>query len=138
LNTLTDKTDHGHAEEQLQIFKRCIDLSPDAIFQIDSEGHLLYVNDAACRALVYDRGELLPMGVHVMPEITGMRLAERMLGLRPDLPIILSAGYCETVSAEEAIAAGISEFLMKPIESRALAETVRRVVDSRASVPSRL
>ena len=39
---------------------------------------------------------------HVMPEMTGMQLAERILGLRPDLPIILSTGYSETVSAEEA------------------------------------
>ena len=60
-----------------------------------------------------------------------MELSERMLGVRPDLPVILSTGYSETVSAEEAAAAGVSEFLMKPIEARALAEAVRRVLDAR-------
>jgi len=66
---------------------------------------------------------------HIMPEITGMKLSEKMLGLRPDLPIVLSTGYSESISAEEAKSAGITEFLMKPIEGGKLAEVVRRVLD---------
>ncbi len=68
---------------------------------------------------------------HVMPDITGMRLAEKMLAVRKDLPIILFTGYSETVSPEKARAAGISGFLMKPVVKRELAETVRQVLDSR-------
>ncbi|MHB8111609.1 MAG: hybrid sensor histidine kinase/response regulator [Syntrophorhabdaceae bacterium] len=68
---------------------------------------------------------------HVMPEITGMRLAERMLELRGDLPIILCTGYSEMVSAEKAKAAGIREFLMKPLMIQELAYIVRRVLDIR-------
>jgi CheY-like chemotaxis protein len=70
----------------------------------------------------------------IMPEITGIWLSERMLEVRPDLPVILCTGYSETVSAEEAAAAGISEFLMKPIEAKSLAETVRKVLDRRNEV----
>ena len=70
---------------------------------------------------------------HVMPEITGMRLAERMLAVRKDLPVILFTGYSPTVSPERAKEAGISEFLMKPVEKRRLAETVRRVLDTRVA-----
>lgn len=47
------------------------------------------------------------------------------------LPIILLTGYSETLSDEEAKAAGISEFLIKPVVTRELAETVRRVLDDR-------
>lgn len=65
----------------------------------------------------------------VMPDITGMRLAERMSKLRKDLPIILFTGYSEAVSPEKAKAVGINEFLMKPVAKRKLAETVRRVLD---------
>ena len=68
---------------------------------------------------------------HVMPDLTGMRLAERMLAVRKDLPVILFTGYTETVSPEKAKAAGIREFLMKPVLKKKLAETVRRVLDSR-------
>ena len=71
----------------------------------------------------------------IMPEITGLQLAERMLGQKPDLPVILSTGYSEAVSAEEARSAGITEFLMKPIERSRLAEVVRRVLDQRNSNP---
>jgi two-component system cell cycle sensor histidine kinase/response regulator CckA len=69
---------------------------------------------------------------HVMPEITGMRLAEKMLEIRRDLPIILFTGYTETVTPEKAREKGISEFLLKPVVARELAETVRRVLDGRS------
>lgn len=64
-----------------------------------------------------------------MPEITGMRLAEMMLEVRDDLPIILCTGYSEMVSAEKVKAAGISEFLMKPLMSKELVSILRRVLD---------
>jgi len=71
---------------------------------------------------------------HVMPEITGMRLAEKMLEVRNDLPIILSTGYSEMVSPEKAKSAGIREFLMKPLMVQELAYIVRRVLDAQKSM----
>ena len=65
-----------------------------------------------------------------MPGMTGLALAERMLATRRDTPIILFTGYSETVSAENAQAAGIREFVMKPISKREVAETIRRVLDA--------
>ena len=67
----------------------------------------------------------------IMPDLTGMGLAERILTVKPNLPIILFTGYSEAVSPEEAKAAGISEFVMKPIARREAAETIRRVLDTR-------
>lgn len=67
----------------------------------------------------------------VMPEMTGMRLVEKMLKIRSDLPIILFTGYSATVSPEKAQAAGVRGFLMKPVMKEQLADTVRRVLDSR-------
>lgn len=68
---------------------------------------------------------------HVMPELTGLRLAERMLQVRNDLPIILCTGYSDMVSPDKAKATGISAFLMKPLVRQELAVVVRRVLDSK-------
>jgi FixJ family two-component response regulator len=47
------------------------------------------------------------------------------------MPVILCTGYSETVSAERAKEVGISEFVMKPVVKKELAETIRRVLDGR-------
>jgi PAS domain S-box-containing protein len=65
----------------------------------------------------------------VMPEMTGTRLAQKMIEVRADIAIILFTAYRENVFSEEAKAAGIGEFLIKPCSKRELAETVRRVLD---------
>ena len=67
-----------------------------------------------------------------MPQLTGVRIAEEVLGLRPDLPIVLCTGYSETVDAAGARALGIREFLMKPYSVREMAETVRRALSGQA------
>jgi PAS domain S-box-containing protein len=64
-----------------------------------------------------------------MPNLTGTELAEALLAIRPDLPIILCTGYSETVSEETAPDHGIRAFAMKPLSKTDLAGTVRRVLD---------
>ena len=64
----------------------------------------------------------------VMPEMTGCELAERILELRPDMPIILCTGFTETCSAEDAEKIGIRDFLMKPVSKRELAESIHKLV----------
>ena len=66
-----------------------------------------------------------------MPDLAGIDLARRILQVRKDTPVILFTGYSETVSPDTAKAAGISEFIMKPISKREAAEVIRRVLDSR-------
>jgi PAS domain S-box-containing protein len=70
----------------------------------------------------------------VMPDITGIDLARRVLKERGNIPIILVTGYSETVTPENARSAGISEFVMKPFKKQEVAEAVRRVLD-RSSEP---
>jgi PAS domain S-box-containing protein len=64
-----------------------------------------------------------------MPGLTGIQLAREFLAIRRDIPIILFTGHSETVTAEEAQAAGIKEFLMKPFGKQELAGAMRRVLD---------
>jgi PAS domain S-box-containing protein len=60
-----------------------------------------------------------------MPELTGSRLAEQMLALRRDLPIILCTGFSKTLTPTSAKAIGVRMLLEKPIGIKDLASAVR-------------
>jgi DNA-binding NtrC family response regulator len=64
-----------------------------------------------------------------MPDLTGVTLAQKMMRIRPDVPVIVCTGYSETVSPEEARNAGVREFLMKPLVRDELAAAIRRALD---------
>jgi PAS domain S-box-containing protein len=66
-----------------------------------------------------------------MPDVTGVDLAQKMLGVRKEMPVILCTGYSEMVSTEKVKKVGIREFVMKPMVKKELAETIRRVLDGR-------
>ncbi|HVN97818.1 MAG TPA: ATP-binding protein [Syntrophorhabdaceae bacterium] len=66
-----------------------------------------------------------------MPELTGLRLAERLLTVRPDLPIILCTGFGDGVDSETAKTAGVKGFVMKPLVRKELAQMVRDVLDAK-------
>jgi len=64
-----------------------------------------------------------------MPNMTGEKLAGKILAIRPDIPVILCTGYSENISEEAAKRIGISAFMMKPLVMRDLANTIREVLD---------
>jgi len=66
-----------------------------------------------------------------MPQLTGYELAQRLMQVRPDIPIILCTGYSDTVTEEQALGLGIKAFIIKPINRLILAETLHRVLGSR-------
>ena len=64
-----------------------------------------------------------------MPHMTGVVFAERLTGIRRDVPVIILTGHLdEPVSPEKARDAGIKEFLIKPLAISELSETIRRVL----------
>jgi signal transduction histidine kinase/ActR/RegA family two-component response regulator len=69
-----------------------------------------------------------------MPDLTGAQLAEALLAVRPDVPIIMTTGFSATVSKDDALASGIREFLMKPIPTDELAAAVLRVLEAEKQV----
>jgi PAS domain S-box-containing protein len=71
-----------------------------------------------------------------MPEMTGIALANKLMAIRKDIPIILCTGYSETVSPGKAREAGIREFVMKPVTKKELALTIRRVLEQADSPPA--
>jgi len=64
----------------------------------------------------------------VMPNMTGDKLADEMMGIRPDIPIVLCTGYSEKFTRQQASEMGINTFLMKPLVMQDLAGTVRQAL----------
>ncbi len=67
---------------------------------------------------------------YTMPKMTGLELAQAIISQRPALPVILCTGCTEDMT-EKAHAAGINEFILKPLKIHELAETVRRIFDKK-------
>jgi PAS domain S-box-containing protein len=68
-----------------------------------------------------------------MPNMTGSELAQQLMRLRPDIPVILCTGFSEAMTQEKAKTIGVKEFIMKPIVQRQIAEAIRRALDERDS-----
>ena len=66
-----------------------------------------------------------------MPKMTGDRLAQEILKIRLDMPIILCTGYSNKISEEKAQEIGIRKYIEKPIEKVNLARSVREVLDGK-------
>ncbi|MDD2463178.1 MAG: PAS domain-containing protein [Desulfobulbus sp.] len=64
-----------------------------------------------------------------MPGMTGSVLAQRLLQIRPDLPIILCTGYSSIISEEKSKALGIKGFAMKPLILKDLALLLKKVLE---------
>jgi len=64
-----------------------------------------------------------------MPKMTGDKLAEELMKIRPDIPIIICTGFSERISEEKAKGIGIKAFVMKPFVMRDMANTVRKVLE---------
>jgi len=64
-----------------------------------------------------------------MPEMTGLELARQLILIRPDIPVILSTGYSETIGEDNAKALGIGAYVMKPVRVREVAVKIRKLLD---------
>jgi len=63
-----------------------------------------------------------------MPDITGIKLAEQLVKVRKDIPIILCTGNGEHIYDEKIKSIGIRALIMKPVKMSDLAETIRKVL----------
>lgn len=63
-----------------------------------------------------------------MPQMTGDKLVQKILTLRPDMPIILCTGFSAKINGEKAEKIGAAGYLEKPHDQRELALAVRNVL----------
>ena len=66
-----------------------------------------------------------------MPHMPGDILAQKIMAIRPDIPVIICTGHSKRISKEKAKEMGIKGFLMKPPAMRDVANMVRKVLDEK-------
>jgi CheY-like chemotaxis protein len=64
-----------------------------------------------------------------MPKMTGLTLAGEIKKIRPDIPILLCTGFQDNDINEKIQKAGISEYIIKPLNNLEMAGAVRKVLD---------
>lgn len=70
----------------------------------------------------------LVMTDQTMPHLSGLELAEKILSVRPDLPVVLYTAYGGVLSKKRVDASGIRAVISKPASFSALAEIIGNVV----------
>ncbi len=66
-----------------------------------------------------------------MPHMAGIELASKIIKIKPDIPVIICTGFSDINDEIEAKAAGICEFIMKPIVKKQMASIIRKVLDKK-------
>jgi signal transduction histidine kinase/ActR/RegA family two-component response regulator len=66
----------------------------------------------------------------VMPQMSGRELAERVLAVRPNLPVLFMSGYTDDAIVRHGLLDEKLNFLQKPFDLAGVARKVREVLDS--------
>ena len=66
---------------------------------------------------------------YTMPEMTGAKLSQEILALRPGMPIIICTGFSQQLNDEKAKELGIRKLLIKPLSRTSIAKAVREALD---------
>ncbi|WP_456386239.1 PAS domain-containing hybrid sensor histidine kinase/response regulator [Desulfolithobacter sp.] len=90
----------------------------------DSREALVWISESPKRfdCLVTDQ---------TMPGLTGAELARAVLRINPNMPVLLCTGHSSTVSREQALAIGISRYIIKPVVGNTLVRLVREALDEK-------
>jgi len=113
------------AELVQQAFER---LGYQAVMTTDSLEALRWIQEDP------DRFDLI-ITDQTMPHLTGDRLAEAALKIRPELPIIICTGFSRRLSPAKAKRIGIRRLIMKPLIIAEMARQVREVLEEDAPSP---
>ena len=68
-----------------------------------------------------------------MPKITGLTLAEEIKKIRADIPILLCTGFQDKDLDEKAHDAGVTDYIIKPLNNLEMAVAVRKVLDKNSA-----
>ncbi|MDD5170653.1 MAG: response regulator [Syntrophales bacterium] len=112
--------------------KMVVDLSKELLQQL---GYRIVTETDPVKAIeVFKEGSAdfdLVITDKTMPHMTGFDVAREVRRIRADIPVILSSGFQEREDLEKLTALGISRLITKPIRMRALAKTIREILDEK-------
>jgi len=63
-----------------------------------------------------------------MPGMNGIELSQKLLEIRPDIPIILCTGFSELIDEKETRKTGISAIIPKPFMLEDMDKVIRKVI----------
>lgn len=97
------------------------------------QGYTVTTSTSAARALDLVAAEdfdvvLTDLG---MPEMSGLDLCERVIGTRPNMPVVVITGLGSLEAAVGAIRAGAYDFITKPVDPKLVLLSVARAVQHR-------
>lgn len=105
---------------------------------LDSRGYRVVVmtNSSAVLARFKDDPDAFDLVVmdQTMPYMTGLELAQALLDIRPELPVILCTGYSEEVDEARSKQLGIRGYLTKPLSVDELLGKVKELLQEQASL----
>jgi len=64
-----------------------------------------------------------------MPQMTGVKLAQRLKKIRSDIPVIICTGHNSLIDEEKAKQLGVAGYLMKPASMSKIAKVIRNVLN---------
>jgi PAS domain S-box-containing protein len=64
-----------------------------------------------------------------MPQMTGAKLAKKLMEIRSDIPVIICTGHSSLIDEEKAIQFGIAGYVMKPVSMSTIAKAIRKVLN---------
>ncbi len=64
-----------------------------------------------------------------MPKMTGMELVQKLMHIRPDIPIILCTGFNEKITEDHTKSLGIGALISKPVRVKEIALKIREVLN---------
>ncbi len=98
-------------------------------------GYQVYVARSGDQALAMIKAEAADIDLVItdysMPGITGLQLAEKIIKIRKELPVILCSGFSEAAIVDEASKTINCRFLPKPLDMNVLARTIREILSGR-------
>jgi len=62
-----------------------------------------------------------------MPKLTGSEMAQAMMEINPDIPVVLCSGYSESMNKENAQEIGIKAYLEKPVNMQTLLSAINEL-----------
>jgi CheY-like chemotaxis protein len=100
--------------------------------QLEDLGYRVTAHGSSVEALEDFRGRTADFDAlltdNSMPGMTGIALAEKLVALRPGLPVLLMSGLARHADPDEMAARGIRFLLPKPYTGAELADAVRRMM----------